>query len=457
MHARLPKLEAPCARLRSEDGVTLVEVLVSILLVGLIALSFMGLDAVGRTSADQRRVAQATQVAQQDQERLRGMSADQLATLNQTRTVTLDGTTYTVTSTGKYQSATSGSDSCASSASAADYAKVISSVNWPNNRRSAVVQQSIITPRVGGSLVVQSIDQGAVGLAGATVTATGTDDDTQHVVRSGATDSGGCVIFGSLPVGAYSVSTSLSGYLDSTGNAMPTSSITTTPGSSTNLTVRLGQPGKIRATFTGVTGSSSVVAARAPAISWVNPNMSTAGIFDPSANENTALETGQTIFPYITTSPTTFTNNYTVYAGKCASALPPTNSNQQSYATVPPGGTATSTSNGAVTVKMPVINVSVTYNGSAVKPTGITLRDACTDTWTPTISSSGTKPTTGWLAYPGQPYGSGYTVCADYKYNSSSYRKRTATVNNTSFTASNGNTVTIAIPNSSNSTYQGQC
>lgn len=439
---------------------TLVEVLMSILLVGLIALSFVGLDSVGRTSADQRRVSQATQVAQEDQERLRGMSADQLATLDQRREVVLDGVTYKVWSTGKYQSGSSNADSCASSAASADYARVISEVNWDGNKRKAVVQQSIITPRIGGSLVVQAIDQGATALAGATVRATGTDEGTRNVVRSAVTDDGGCVIFGSLPVGSYSVTTSLSGYMDSSGSTTPTSTITTTPGSSTNLTVRLGQPGRIYATFVGITGTTGNNAANgitstSPAMSWVNPNMSTAGISDPTGDANLFLQTTQTIFPFITTSPTTFTNNYTVYSGRCSSALPP--SAYQSFATVPPGGTAANTSNGRVVVKVPVINVSVTYNGSAVKPTRITLRDTCGDTWVESVHPNSSKPATGWLQYPGEPYGSGYTVCADYKYNSSSWRKSTATVNNTSFTATNGNTVTVAIPNSSNSANQGQC
>jgi Tfp pilus assembly protein PilV len=455
MHARLRKLKTRTDRLRHEDGMTLVEVLVSILLVGLIALSFLGLDAVGRTSADQRRVAQATQVAQQDQERLRGMSADQLATLNQTRTVTLDNNTYTVTSTGKYQSGTTGADSCASSASAADYARVISSVDWTANRRSPVVQSSIITPRVGGSLVVQAVDQGATGIAGATVTATGTDEDTQHVVRSGTTDSGGCVIFGSLPVGSYSVTTSLAGHVDSSGSATPTSTVTTTPGSSTNLTVRLGQPGRIYATFAGVTGNNPTgIASTAPSISWINPNMSTAGVSDPTSDTNSVLQTGQTVFPFITTGPTTFTNNYTVYAGRCADALPP--AAYQSFATVPPGGTATSTTNGRVVVKMPVINVSATYNGSAIKPAAIRVYDECGDNWLESVHPNASKPSTGWLQFPGEPYGS-YYVCADYRYNSFSYRRNYATVNNTSFTAANGNTVTVAIPASTTSLYQGRC
>jgi prepilin-type N-terminal cleavage/methylation domain-containing protein len=442
-------------QLGAEDGMTLIEVLVSMLLVGLIALSFLGLDAAGRTTADQRRVSQATQVAQADQERLRGMSADQLATLNQpNRPVIVDGVTYQVSSTGKYQSASTSGDSCATSGAAADYAKVTSSVTWPGNKRGAVIEQSLITPRIGGSLLVQALDQGAAGIAGATVTATGTDSDNSGAVRTGTTDSGGCVIFGALPVGSYSVATSLAGYLDSSGSATPTSNVTTTSGSTTNLTVRLARPGKITVPvngFVGVTGNApSGIISRAPAFSWINSGMSTAGVLDPATDENNGpLSSPQTVFPYIVgTTTTNFTGNYVVYAGKCSSDLPPPGVNQ-SLATVPPAGTATSTTNGLVTVKMPVINLSVTYGGSTsqVRPDHVTLKDSCNDTWRPTIAS--TKPATGWLQYPGQPYSASYTVCVDYDPPSISARKGTATVANTSFTAADGNAVTVALTSGS--------
>jgi Tfp pilus assembly protein PilV len=449
------------SRLAGEDGVTLVEVLVSMMLVGLIALSFMGFDVVQRTSADQRRVAQATQIAQADQERLRGMSADQLASLNQTRNVTMDNTVFTVTSTGKYQTGSTGADSCASTAASADYAKVTSTVNWTANNRSPVSETSLITPRAGGSLIVQAQDQGAAALPGVTVTATGNDTNNNGIVRSGTTDSTGCVIFGSLPIGTYTVVSSLSGYVDKSGSSTPTNQITTTPGNTTNLTVRLAQPGKIQATaFVGVYNTNSTVASRAPAVSWVNSQMATASVYDPSSNENPAPmpPTPANAYPFIVgTTGTDFTGNYAVYAGNCSSDLP-TNAADQSLATVSPGGTATSTANGqayfklgsnTVTgVKMPVINVSVTYGGSQVKPDHITLTDSCNDTWSAAIASGSSKPALGWLAYPGQPYSPSYTVCADYQYNGWSYRKDTATVSNTSFTAATGNAVTLSISNS---------
>ncbi len=426
-----------------EDGLTLVEVLVSILLVGLIATSFVAFDAIGRTTADQRRTAQATQIAQADQERMRGMSADQLATLSQTpRTVTLDNTQYQVVSTSKYQSASGGTDSCASTAASADYAKVTSTVSWNAVRPLSVTETSLITPRIGGSLVVQAQDQSALALPNVTVTATGADDDTNGVVRTGTTDTTGCVIFGSLPVGTYTVTSSLSGYLDKTGVTPTTNQITTTAGTTTNITVRLAQPGKITATFQGktvVSGVTTNYTGSAPAISWINGNMgTTAAIFDPSSDNNLSLTTPQTIFPYIIgTTGTNYTGNYNVYGGNCAANQPP--AANQSFATVSPGANPAS-----VVVAEPVMKVVATYPNTSTKivPAHIKLTDSCGDNYYPNVASS-VDPNVGSLAQPAQPYNTGYTVCVDYQYrtgsssSSSNFRKKTGTVSNSSFTSAN--------------------
>jgi Tfp pilus assembly protein PilV len=444
--------------LRGEDGVTMVEVLVSMLLVGLIALSFTGLDAAGRSSADQRRVAQANAIAQQDQERLRALSADQLATLNETRTVTLDSNTYTVESTGKYQSgAGTGADSCASTTSAADYARVTSTVTWDANRRSDVKLQSLITPRVGGSLVVQAINQGATALAGVTVTATGNDEDTSGVVRSGKTDDGGCVIFGSLPVGTYNVTATLTGYVDEKSNSAPTQAVTTTAGNSTNLTFKLGLPGMItNATFQAVAGSTTVNSQQSPGMSWNNTNMLTPGVTGSASTYASTFSTPNpaSLFPF-TTGTNVYTSNYQVWGGTCTAAQPPTGAGTgRTFVTVSPGTTVN-----APVVKLPLLKLVVTYPNSStnVRPSHVKFTDPCSTTRNLTPSSgvaSSYNTTTGWLSNPGQIYGGYTSFCVDYNYTGTSYRKATlsGTFNNTSFTAVN--TATFNLTTSSTS---GQC
>ncbi len=106
--ARTARRRRARSRLAAEDGMTIVEVIVTALMVGLISLTLVGLDAAGKATADQRRRAQAFGVAQADQERIKGLSGDQLANLNQTRTVTLDGIAYSVTSAGQFLSQSAG-------------------------------------------------------------------------------------------------------------------------------------------------------------------------------------------------------------------------------------------------------------------------------------------------------------------------------------------------------------
>src|SRR5581483_3658314 len=72
---------------RAQHGFTLIEVLVSALIVTLIAGAVAGALMTNiKASGDQHRRTQAQALAQQDQERLKGLSAEQLDNLNQSYT-----------------------------------------------------------------------------------------------------------------------------------------------------------------------------------------------------------------------------------------------------------------------------------------------------------------------------------------------------------------------------------
>ena len=444
-------------RLRADGGMTLIEVVVAALLVGLISLSLIGLEAVGRTTQDQRVRSQAVAVAQQDQERMRGMTADQLAKLNQTRTVTVEGTPFTVTSTATFISHSSGASSCSGSGAAADYAKVESSVTWANNKRTPVVERSIITPPAGGSLLAQIIDQNGAPLPGASVTVTGTDQSTDSTRRSAGTDTDGCAVFGGLLVGDYSVGAAKNGFVDADGNASPATPTTTTAGNTATTRFTMGQAGAVTATFQTQVGATILQNQQAPSVSWTNTGMATPGIFAP-ASPSSSITTPQTLFPFITTGTGIYNGNYSLWAGSCSTQQPPSN---LGVATVAPGATGTSV------ITLPAMIVGVQYRPntstaySSVKPANLRLTfpspsgSSCGQTWAPPINTASgpAAPSTGWLRFPGQPYGSGYTVCADYRPSSTSF-KATANVNNTSY-ASAGNSVTVQITGSSGN--QGTC
>ncbi len=100
----------------SQQGLTLIEVMFSAMLVVLIGAAVVtGLGATAQISGDQRLRSQADALAQQDQERLGGLSDLELTQLNQVpaRSVAIDGATYTITSSATYLNSSGGS-SCSS-------------------------------------------------------------------------------------------------------------------------------------------------------------------------------------------------------------------------------------------------------------------------------------------------------------------------------------------------------
>ena len=91
---------------------------------------------------------------------------------------------------GPFLASASGADACTATGTGnADYARISSRVDWSSNRRSDVVQESIISPPRGGSLLAQMVDQNNQPLAGSAVTVTGADADTDAIQRQASTDS----------------------------------------------------------------------------------------------------------------------------------------------------------------------------------------------------------------------------------------------------------------------------
>ena len=418
----------------AEDGFTLIEILATALIVVLISAGiFEGLLGSTHLSALQRARGQADGLAQQDQERMRSLTGKELAGLDQTQNVNLDGTTFTVNSRAKFLN-TSGNSSCATSGApgtgAVAYYGITSTVSWSTvaNQPMSVTAHSIVAPPAGGTLLAQVNDQTGAPLLGVNVTASGPDTD------SGATDSNGCIVLTGLPTGGYSVVLSDPGFVDRDGNttiadtANVTSSGTAFP--STNPEV-MGQAGAVTANFQarGAGGALLPNPQQANALSWFGSGPSRA----MSAAKNVSAATPQTsltaanLFPFVSSSsPVSYRKNYTVWAGKCLQQETPTGSNQFD---VTPGSTQTAT------VQEPALAVFVTYNGVSVAPDHVRLSftstsgSSCTDSWYAAVAST-PSPTNGVLASPGQPFASNVSsgglasasrltgtlaVCADYR------------------------------------------
>ncbi len=430
----------------SERGFTIIEVLASAILVALVAAA-VGQQLIGAavSAGDERNRSIAAELAQQDQERLRGFSAVQLTGLNQSRTVSLNGTTFTITSTASYLDS-SGNSSCSSGGAA--YYKTASSVTWPSNARPPVVEESDITPPAGGMLLVQTIDQTGAVLGGVGVTASGADYAT------GTTNSAGCTLMSDLETGSYTVAFSDSGYVDINGSTSPTQSATVTGTGVSYPSVhpeQLGQAGTVVANFTTNATGNTV---SCPASTGTCTSQSADGVMYYGAGSSTSMSSDKSstlsspgtqvpssgslsLFPfYFTSGGGNYNNNYQMWPGKCQQNQPPSGTDQL---TVSPGSSQTAR------LQEPALNVQVQWNTASSKynpvvwqrvaPAHVKLTfqsatgPSCSDSWYVPIASDASTDANGSLANLGQPFAStatsgstasasgytaSYTVCADY-------------------------------------------
>src|SRR6185437_3278187 len=402
---------------RAQHGFTLIEVLMSALIVTLIAGAIAGgLMANVKATGDQHRRTQAQALAEQDQERLKGLSAEQLDNLSQTYTSTQDNYRFTVSSRAWYLNSTTGASCSSAGGAGATYFKTISTVSWTDptgTARTLATDESVITPPAGGSILAQFHDQTTAPLSGVNVAATGPESD------AATSDGNGCTIFTGLDTGAYNMTFTDSGYVDPNGNASPLTDTSTVASTgiatpSRGNPIEMGLGGGITGTFrlagTGTPGTQ----AYAPDMSWYGSgggySMSDFRNNDPTgtssyaslptttvANDNLATAPAGGLFPFASLNPTSYANNYQVWAGACRAEQPPAGVNA---ATVTPGLT-----NLGVNVQEPQLDLTTPRGGSYVVPTDVKIvftassGSSCSDTWSWSSSSQGAPP-----AGPGNSY-----------------------------------------------------
>ena len=352
------------ARLRagSQSGFGIVEVLISSLLVGIIAIAtFAAFDSAGRATADQRAHAQATVLAQQDQERLRAMTATELVPqfTGTTKTEAVNGTVFTIGSSARYVSATNEALTCGTTSGGnADYLQTTSSVTWPAlaaGKRPPVTQSSIVTNPPGSSLLVTVKNQNNEPVEGATVTVYGV---TSKTTTSQTTPASGCVLFAALAASdtTVEVGATKGTWVDTQGKVAPGKKVVTL--SQTTVTTQpftIAEPGSIQATFesnkvtVGITGATS----RTNRASKRRQTLSAAS---PVARASVTLAG---LFPFAKQITPFLPEPYVVYAGDCEANNPETVTAKavpyQKVAVTPNGVTP-------VTVDAPAVTVTIDEN-----------------------------------------------------------------------------------------------
>ena len=445
------------ARVASEGGFTLIEVLVSAVLVLLISAAVAeALVTSGDFTGYTRNHAEANVVAQQDEERMKSMSDSQLTALHQTRTVTLNNTKYTVTSTATFLSATGGS-SCTTKSAA--YFKLNSTVTWSGavgGTGKSVTEESLITRSLAGSMVATVNDETANPLANVNITATG---QTTGYATGALTDQNGCVAFSGLPTDGYTVGYTDLGYVDVNGNSSPTQTqaVNQTSTASVNTEV-MGKAGSVSSTFSTMNSSHVALGFPGYELSYFgsgNGNkMSVAKTVGSQTTTMTPLN-ATSLFPFWSPS-TTYTNNYQLWAGKCEQEQPLQPPTGDNTATVMPGAAGTAPGGGQPVVGVPAIDVAAKWNGAFVTPgvkvifAGSGTGGACSDTWS-NVAPVGSEQVGGvtYGVYPapfasnaaaGQPTASAsgdpgtITVCVQATNAGITRHETSASMTNTNFT-----------------------
>jgi hypothetical protein len=321
--------------------------------------------------------------------------------------VTIDGTTYTVTSKSQFVSGAAGTASCSTSGATgnADEVATTSTVTWaPNNDgRPPVILHGIITPAQGGSLIVSATDQNSNGLAGVTATVTG-----PSTVSPLTTDSSGCAVFAGLVGGTYTVSYSDPGYVDKNGNPPASWSGPVTSTQTTAATpLQLAQDGAISATFTTFFNGSSHAATSDTFVASNSVAGITPRVF---GTDSTPINNA---YSATVVSPTTVfpcPSAYSAYAGTC-------NANSWATTPAPPTVTVTPAATGSVVIPEPAMivlvwgdtfddpNPAIALTGTWARVTNQSGDYNSTETTSSTATSSATVTFTGtsvqWLGTTG--------------------------------------------------------
>ena len=294
-----------------EEGIALIEVLVSALILAIVAAGVMALlQATTRSAADERRHSEAYAIAQEDQARLRSLRLSSLNRLEQTRNISVGGNEFTVKSQGVFVNNTKGQpSSCTSGETSADYVRITSTTTWPGSRQPVVIQ-SIVSPSNGsldpnhGTLVVTTKNAASEPLAGVGLSATGAG------TFSGATDSTGCANFTDLPAGNYSVTPNGPGLVNVHGEsaaAQPTSVIA---GGTNTLQLQFDYGATLPVKFKYLVGSGPAFQpAKIDSVFVFNALMNPAKAYWTPTKARQEEIMATPIFP--------FTSPDTVYAGAC--------------------------------------------------------------------------------------------------------------------------------------------
>ncbi len=439
---------------RSESGFAIIEAVVSAAVLAVVALAVLsGIDAASSSTGREKARAVAASLAEQDQERLRAMTVNQLSGLNVTRDVPVDGATYKVQSKAAWiTDDTGGTPACGNSSKNNEYLHITSTVTstYVGVRVPAVEIDSLAAPSAEyssthGILGVKVVNRNAVGVPGISVSAASTDP--AYAPPTQVTDANGCVIFRQIPVATYTITLDQSGYVGTDLAQLTKVSQKATPGTVTFKTIEYDLATTARVTVKtiapGAAANATQQSSMATKISLSNAKVT--GLVKSYTNPAPANPLDvKPLFPFKSTS-------YGFFTGSCAYQSP--DKYTASYFGTYPGSLLmdpTLPPPQTVTVLQPPFNLRITNNSSGASTANVAVyaklkkplvTDTCAEpqvlmavtNWPSPVGTWGNAPgtvTAGWVDQagtgfdPGMPFGK-YDICvkdtAKSKYQTFAY------------------------------------
>jgi type II secretory pathway pseudopilin PulG len=365
---RTARRRPPLGRAAEEAGFGLIEAIVAATVLAVLALGVLaGIDGASSATGREKARAVAGALAEQDQERMRGMRAVDLPEYRWTRDVPVDGIEYHIVSEADWVSDSTTSEvSCTNNGGKADFIRLRTTVTSPTVGAATepVRIDSLLAPPIGssggnnGTLSVQVLDRDAAGIPQLPVSIAGTASG--HAATK-LTNAKGCAIFAYVPADTYTARLNVANHVDKEGVQAVSASSTVTTGNTTILPLLYDRKGSLTIGFTTqyVDRSAAAkprkqVASRAWQVSLANGAMATnlgRRIFPATATAPQATITADGLFP--------FKDGYGVYAGRCADSAP---SLFDATWAGTPGNVAKFVdrgSNGTMTVQQPALPVRV--------------------------------------------------------------------------------------------------
>lgn len=383
-------------RFASESGIALMEIMMSTLVLGVVSVGVVtGMDVAQSVSGNQKSKATAANIAESELEKLRGLTIEELQTVQAAGPTTkvAGSVTYTITPTTAWVADQRGTTYACDVQGGNTYMRITVTVAWGTKSSQRVAINTIVSPgtrgvtRTYGALAIRMTDStNGVGIPGVSVTLSSSGQSN----RSGVTDSNGCVVWNSIPAATWQMQASRTNYIDADGNETLTKEVSVVGADVTYNEYQMFPGGRISGQFHSMVGATRYNSAPEAYV-----------VTNGSVTRELTIPAGQTTFQ---TPPLRGdVGSYKIFAGACTEA--------ELGATVPGTYSATATVGQTnVDVRLPSWDVVTQGNGST---DSMRVRvDSCQKTYYRSTRSQSTRK--GRLDDPGFPYRSGSTtVCTD--------------------------------------------